>query len=66
MVGQKETQTVEYELDCKTRRMNEASTVSYDSNGKVLTSSEVSRGWQRVIPDTIGEQLYNGACGSIR
>jgi tetratricopeptide (TPR) repeat protein len=62
--GKKETQTVEYELDCKTRHMNVASTVTYDSNGTVLTSSEVSNGWQRIIPDTIGEQIYNGACGS--
>jgi tetratricopeptide (TPR) repeat protein len=66
MMGKKETQTVEYELDCKTRRMNGASTVKYDSNGKVLTRSELSGGWQRVIPDTIGEQIYKGACVTVR
>ena len=66
MVGKKETQTVEYELDCKTRRISRASTVTYDSNGKLLSSSEVSSGWQRVIPDTIGEQIFNGACGNVR
>jgi len=65
-VGKKQTQTVENELDCKTRRMNRASIVTYDSNGTVVTSSEVSSGWQRIIPDTIGEQLYNGACGNAR
>lgn len=64
--GKKETHTVEYELDCKTRHMNVASTVTYDSNGTVLTRSEVSSGWQRIIPDTIGEQIYNGACSSVR
>ena len=63
-VGKKETQVVENELDCKTRRMNRASIATYDSNGTVLTSSEVSSGWQRIIPDTIGEQLYYGACGN--
>lgn len=66
MAGKKETRTVEYELDCKTRRLNVASTVTYDSSGKALTSSEVSSGWQRVIPDTIGERIYNGACESVR
>jgi tetratricopeptide (TPR) repeat protein len=66
MVGKKETQTLEYELDCKARRMNAASTVIYDSDGKVLSSSEVGSGWQRIIPDTIGEQIYNGACASVR
>jgi hypothetical protein len=65
-VGKKETQIVENELDCKTRRMNRASIVTYDSTGAVLTSSEVSSGWQKIIPDTIGEQLYNGACGNVR
>jgi tetratricopeptide (TPR) repeat protein len=66
MVGKKETQTVQYELDCKARRINGASTVTYDSKGNVLSSSEVSSAWQRVIPDTIGEHIYNGACGSVR
>jgi|HubBroStandDraft_6_1064221.scaffolds.fasta_scaffold08537_6 tetratricopeptide (TPR) repeat protein len=64
--GKKETQTVENELDCKARRMNRASIVTYGSNGTVLANSEVSSGWERIIPDTIGEQLYNGACGSAR
>ena len=66
MVGKKESRTVEYELDCNARRMNAASAVEYDSNGKVLKTSEVSSGWQRITPDTIGEQIYNGACASFR
>jgi tetratricopeptide (TPR) repeat protein len=66
MVGKKETQTVEYALDCKARRMNAVSTVSYDFNGKVLGSSDVSSGWQRIIPDSIGERIYNGACATVR
>jgi tetratricopeptide (TPR) repeat protein len=65
-VGKKETQTVENELDCNAKRMKRASIVTYDSNGTVLTSSEVSSGWQGIVPDTIGEQLYNGACRSAR
>jgi len=65
-VGKNETQTVENELDCKARRMNRTSLVTYDSDGTVLTSSEMSSGWQQIVPDTIGEQLYNGACRSAR
>ncbi|MFZ0816788.1 MAG: surface-adhesin E family protein [Candidatus Sulfotelmatobacter sp.] len=64
--GKKETQTVENELDCKTRRMNRASIVTYDSNGTVLANSGVSTGWERIIPDTVGERVYDGACGSAR
>lgn len=65
-VGKKETQMVENELDCKTRRINRASIVTYDSAGTVQTSSEESSGWQQIIPDTIGEQLYNGVCGKTQ
>jgi tetratricopeptide (TPR) repeat protein len=63
-IGKKETQIIAYEMDCKSRRMNNTSTVTYDSKGKIVNSSEVSVGWQRIIPDTIGEKLYNGACSA--
>jgi tetratricopeptide (TPR) repeat protein len=64
--GKKESQTVAYELDCKGRRMNTTSSATYDSNGNVLNSSEAISGWHGVIPDTIGEQIYNGACSQAR
>lgn len=62
MVGKKGSRTIAYEVDCKAKRLREASTISYDAEGKLLSSSEVSRGWYQVVPDSIGEQLYNGAC----
>ncbi len=65
-VGKKEANTAAYEMDCNSQRLNITSTVTYDSTGKVLNSSDVSRGWQRVVPDTVGEQLYNGACSGGR
>jgi tetratricopeptide (TPR) repeat protein len=60
--GKKETNTTEYEIDCKSKRLNDTGSVTYDSNGKVVRSSDTSSGWQRIVPDTIGEQFYNGAC----
>ena len=60
--GKKQTQTVGYEIDCKARRMNNTSSVAYDSNGKVSGSSDLSGEWQQIVPDTVGEQLYIGAC----
>jgi len=65
-IGKKETQIIAYEMDCKARRMNNTSTVTYDSKGKIVNSSAGSPGWQRIIPDTIGEKLYNGACSAAR
>jgi len=61
-VGKKETETIAYEMDCKAKLMNNPSAVVYDSNGKVLNTSERSGGWQRIVPDTFGEQMYNAVC----
>jgi tetratricopeptide (TPR) repeat protein len=61
----KETRT-EYEVDCKARRLSSTSMVEYDPRGKVVNSSDVGSGWQRIVPDTIGEQLYNGVCSQTR
>ena len=65
-VGKKETKTVAYEMDCKSNRLNITSSVTYDSGGKVINSFDESSGWQRITPDTIGEQLFNGACSSSK
>jgi tetratricopeptide (TPR) repeat protein len=64
--GKKETHTSAYEMDCKSKRLNITSTVTYDANGNLLNSSDQSSGWQGIIPDTIGEQFYNGACSAGR
>jgi len=50
------------EIDRRARRLNSTSRVEYDPKGKVVNSFDVASGWQRVVPDTISEQLYNGAC----
>ena len=64
-VGKKETETSAYDLDCTSKRINETGTIAHDSAGKVVRSSDESSGWQRIIPDTIGERLYNGACTKL-
>ena len=51
-----------FEFDCNGRRLRTGSSVAYDSKGKVTSSSDDAGYWSSVIPDTIGEQLYNGAC----
>jgi hypothetical protein len=61
-VGKKETTTTEYEIECKSKRLSDNGSVTHDSNGKVVRSSDTSSGWQRIVPDTVGEQFYNGAC----
>jgi tetratricopeptide (TPR) repeat protein len=60
--GKRETSTTAYEMDCQSKRLNVTSAVTYDPSGKVTNSYESSSGWQRIVPDTIGEQFYNGAC----
>lgn len=61
-IKKKGTENVAYEMDCKGRRLSSTSSITYDASGNVVSSSDVSSGWQRVVPDSIGEQLLNGAC----
>ncbi|MCC7496947.1 MAG: tetratricopeptide repeat protein [Bryobacterales bacterium] len=53
-----------YEIDCKGRRLNSSSSATYDQQDQLVNSSEASSGWLRIIPETIGETLYNGACST--
>ena len=62
MIGRKTSQKTAYRLDCAAKKINETATVSYDSQGKVLGSSDAYSEWQPIIPDTLGEQLFDGAC----
>jgi hypothetical protein len=52
-------------MDCNGRRMNATSVVVYDPKGRVVNNSDFGSGWQRIVPDTIGEHLYNGICSSF-
>ena len=61
-VGKKESQTISYEFDCKNRRIKATSGTVYNREGKIVRSSEENSGWARIIPDSIGERIYEGAC----
>jgi hypothetical protein len=63
--GKKQTQNLAFEIDCSAKQLRVNSDVVYDSSGKLVDSSESSGDWQRIIPDTIGEQVYHGACSNI-
>ena len=54
------------DLDCRAMRINLTPSVAYNSEGQVVSSSETSSGWQRIVPDTQGEQLYMGMCSGER
>ncbi|MBZ5526817.1 MAG: tetratricopeptide repeat protein [Acidobacteriia bacterium] len=60
----KGTYTVEqYAVDCHMKRINELSFLKYNAaGGNAIASSDVESGWQSVVPDTLGEQLYLGMC----
>jgi tetratricopeptide (TPR) repeat protein len=64
-VSKKGSYTVQsYDLECKTKRISQTSIVAYDAGGKILTSSESGGGWERIVPDTMGERFYDGLCRS--
>ena len=53
-----------YDVNCRTKQLNAASLVVYNAQGGLVRSTDGIRAWQRVIPGTIGEQLFNGLCAS--
>jgi tetratricopeptide (TPR) repeat protein len=56
--------TVEqYAIDCRMKKINMLSFLKYNSDGgAAIASSDVESGWQSIVPDTLGEQLYLGMC----
>jgi tetratricopeptide (TPR) repeat protein len=55
-----------YDIDCNLRRINAAFVAAYNSKNEVVTSSETGSGWQPIVPDSIGERLYDGMCSVER
>jgi tetratricopeptide (TPR) repeat protein len=54
-------QLLQFELNCRARQIRPLSLANYDASGSLVGSREGGR-WASIIPDTIGETLYIGAC----
>ena len=52
----------QWSVDCRLKKTKTLSHLKYDSNGKVLDSSNIETGWQSTVPDSLGEQIYKGMC----
>jgi tetratricopeptide (TPR) repeat protein len=50
-----------FELNCRANQIRTLSFANYDAGGQIIGSGEGGR-WGSVVPETIGEMLYNGAC----
>lgn len=50
------------EIECGSKRIRQTSSVEYDSAGTPLKTLSMGSGWQPIIPDSLGEQLYTGVC----
>ena len=55
-----------YEIDCKARSVRVTTEVEYGERDDILKTSELTGGWQRVIPETLGEQVFRGVCSAKR
>jgi tetratricopeptide (TPR) repeat protein len=51
-----------FELNCGARRMRTLSFANYDASGEVTATREGGMSWQAIVPETLGEILYSGAC----
>jgi tetratricopeptide (TPR) repeat protein len=65
-VSSKQSIVIAFEMNCSGRQINQMSSITYDLNDQVLKSSDYPSGWTAVAPDTLGEQLWSGACSSAR
>lgn len=65
-VGPKQSVVIAFGIDCSGRRINQISSITYGVNDKITNSSDYPSGWTDVVPDTLGEQLWNGACSAVR
>jgi len=65
-VGPKQSIVIAFEMNCSGRQINQMSSITYDLNDKVLNTADYPSGWTDVAPDTLGEQLWSGACSSSR
>lgn len=61
-VGGKQSEVMEFQLDCLSRRLRQVSEVIYDTNNNVVGESSAGENWSDVTPDTLGEQLWSGVC----
>src|SRR5262245_48488317 len=52
----------DHPLNCGAQRIHMISSASYDDTGSLTGSHEGGRGWATIVPDTLGETLYDGAC----
>lgn len=51
-----------FDFDCKGRRIAVTSTAVYNKDGDFVSGSESNTGWQHIIPESRGEQMFDGMC----
>lgn len=51
-----------YQIDCASRKMKSMGFVNYDSRGNPRGSRDSDKQWELIVPESMGEQLANGAC----
>jgi tetratricopeptide (TPR) repeat protein len=53
----------QYEINCETRQSRTLSSADYNSKGDLIGSRQGSK-WDSIIPDTLGEIVFNGMCAA--
>ena len=51
----------QFELNCGARRTRMLSSANYDGAGN-FTGGRQGGNWAAIVPETLGETLYDGAC----
>jgi hypothetical protein len=51
----------QFELNCGARQLRMVSSAEYDAAGN-FTGSHQGSEWTSIVPETLGENLYDGVC----
>jgi Fe-S cluster biosynthesis and repair protein YggX len=54
------------EINCSTKEMRYLAIVDYNAVNKIIDSVDFTGKWFRILPDSIGKNLYNIVCKSMK
>ena len=54
------------QTNCKKKMLRADEYIFYSYDGETIKTIKRSEEWQRVVPDTVGEELYNCMCGNAK
>lgn len=58
----KRSEVIDFDLGCTSDQVRTISSVTYDSAGIAVEQSSMPSDWSAIVPDSLGEELWDGVC----